>query len=82
MLGAGVIRPSVSDWHRLRSLFGSDVGLCGGVWTKDVFPLPLVDDCLDTLAGNVWYSKLDANSTYWQMKIIPENCSKNGLWVM
>jgi hypothetical protein len=32
MLGAGVIRPSVSDWHRLRSLFGSDVGLCGGVW--------------------------------------------------
>jgi hypothetical protein len=25
--------------------------------TKDVFPLPLVDGCLDTLAGNVWYSK-------------------------
>jgi hypothetical protein len=22
---------------------------------KDVFPLPLVDECLDTLAGNVWY---------------------------
>jgi hypothetical protein len=43
---------------------------------KDVFPLPLVDECLDTLAGNVWYSKLDANSAYWQVKIKPEDCSK------
>jgi hypothetical protein len=37
---------------------------------------PLVDECLDTLAGNVWYSKLDANSAYWQVKIKPEDCSK------
>jgi hypothetical protein len=44
--------------------------------TKDVFPLPLVDECFDTLAGNVWYSKLDANSAYWQVKIKPEDCSK------
>jgi hypothetical protein len=43
---------------------------------KDVLPLPLVDECLDTLAGNVWYSKLDANSAYWQVKIKPEDCSK------
>jgi hypothetical protein len=42
------------------------------VLVKDVFPLPLVDECLDTLAGNVWYSKLDANSAYWQVKIKPE----------
>ena len=40
------------------------------------FPLPLVDECLDTLPGNVWYSKLDANSAYWQVKIKPEDCSK------
>ena len=44
--------------------------------TKDVFPLPLVDECLETLAGNVWYSKLDAKSEYWQLKIKPEDCSK------
>ena len=29
-----------------------------------------------TLAGNVWYSKLDANSAYWQVNIKPEDCSK------
>jgi hypothetical protein len=37
------------------------------VTVKYVFPLPLIEECLDTLAGNIWYSKLDANSTYWQV---------------
>ena len=36
---------------------------------KDVFPLPLADNCLDTLAGNKWFSKIDANSAYWQIGI-------------
>lgn len=40
---------------------------------KDVFPLPMVEECLDTLAGNIWYSKLDANSAYWQIKIREED---------
>ena len=44
--------------------------------TKDVFLLPLADECLDTLAGNVRYSKQNANSAYWQVKIKPEDCSK------
>ncbi len=39
------------------------------VTRKDVYPLPLVEECLDTLAGNCWFSKLDANSAYWQVKI-------------
>lgn len=46
-----------------------DYRALNSVTTKDVFPLPLVDDCLDTLAGNKWFSKLDANSAYWQVKI-------------
>ena len=41
-----------------------------------MFPLPLVEECLDTLAGNIWYSKLDANSAYWQVKIKPEDRTK------
>ena len=46
------------------------------VTRKEVFPLPLVDQCLDTLAGNVWFSKLDANSAYWQIKVKPEDREK------
>jgi hypothetical protein len=43
------------------------------VTVKDVFPLPLVDDCLDNLASSVWFSKLDANSAYWQIWIKEED---------
>lgn len=35
-----------------------------------------VDDCLDTLAGNEWYSKLDANSAYWQVKLAEKDRRK------
>ena len=85
MLSAGVIRPSVSEWASapvlIRKRCGSvrwcvDYRALNALTIKDVFPLPLVDECLDTLAGNVWYSKLDANSAYWQVKIKPEDCSK------
>ena len=89
MLGAGVIRPSVSEWASdpvlIRKRCGSvrwcvDYRALNALTIKDVFPLPLVDECLDTLAGNVWYSKLDANSAYWQVKIKPEDCSKNSIY--
>jgi hypothetical protein len=85
MLGAGVIRPSVSEWASapvlIRKRCGSvrwcvDYRALNALTIKDVLPLPLVDECLDTLAGNVWYSKLDANSAYWQVKIKSEDCSK------
>jgi hypothetical protein len=85
MLGAGVIRPSVSEWASAPVLIRKrcesvrwcvDYRALNALTTKDVFPLPLVDECLDTLAGNVWYSKLDANSAYWQVKIKPADCSK------
>jgi hypothetical protein len=85
MLGAGVIQPSVSEWASapvlIRKRCGSvlwcvDYRALNALTTKDVFPLPLVDECLDTLAGNVWYSELDANSAYWQVKIKPEDRSK------
>ena len=80
MLGMGMIRPSVSERASapvlIRKRCGSvrwcvDYRALNALTTKDVFPLPLVDECLDTLAGNVWYSKLDANSAYWQVKIKP-----------
>jgi hypothetical protein len=46
------------------------------VTRKDVFPLPLIDECLDTLTGNVWFSKLDANSTFHQIRISPKDRQK------
>ncbi len=85
MLGAGVIQESISEWASapvlIRKRDGSvrwciDYRLLNDVTVKDVFPLPLIDDCLDTLAGSVWFSKLDANAAYWQIKIKEEDRKK------
>lgn len=46
------------------------------VTKKDVFPLPLIEDCMDALSGNVWFSKLDANSAYWQIPLEPGDREK------
>ena len=78
MLGAGLIQPSVSEWASAPVLIRKRCGCMRwcvdyralhALTTKDVSPLPLVDEGLDTLAGNVQYSKLDANSAYCQVKI-------------
>ena len=78
MLKSGVIQESTSEWASapvlIRKRDGSvrwciDYRALNDVTVKDLFPLPLVDDCLETLSGSVWFSKLDANSAYWQIKI-------------
>ena len=78
ILDAGVIQPSTSDWASapvlIRKRDGSvrwciDYRGLNNVTVKDVFPLPLIEDCMDSLAGKEWFSKLDANSAYWQIKI-------------
>lgn len=70
MLDAGVIKPFISEWASAPVSTCKYVGKRdGGVrWcidyrmlnsrsVKDVFPLPLIEGCLDTLAGNIWNSK-------------------------
>ncbi len=78
MLKAKVIQPSVSAWAAapvlIRKRDGQerwcvDYRALNKATVKDVYPLPLIEECLDTLAGNCWFSKLDANSAYWQVKI-------------
>ena len=85
MLKAGVIKPSISEWASapvlVRKRDGTvrwcvDYRALNSVTTKDVFPLPLVEDCIDTLAGNQWFSKLDANSAYWQVRVNEQDRKK------
>lgn len=78
MLKAKVIEPSSSEWASapvlIRKRDGQvrwcvDYRALNAVTRKDVYPLPLLDECMDTLAENTCFSKLDANSAYWQVPI-------------
>ena len=85
MLLAGVIQPSMSSWAAAPVLVRKKDG--GVRWCidyralnqrtkKDVFPLPSMSECIDSLDKNVWFSKLDANSAYWQIPMHPDSKEK------
>ena len=78
MLKAGIIQPSISEWTSapvlLRKRDGGvrwciDYRALNAVTRKDVYPLPNIEECLATLEANRWFSKLDANSAYYQVKL-------------
>jgi hypothetical protein len=46
------------------------------VTKNEVYPLPLIAECIDILAGNKWFSKLDANSAYYLVKMKEEDKPK------
>lgn len=43
---------------------------------KDAYPLPRIDDTLDTLAGSHRFCTLDLTSGYWQVEVDKEECQK------
>ncbi|GFT65334.1 hypothetical protein TNCV_1559771 [Trichonephila clavipes] len=46
------------------------------VTKKEIYPLPRIDDTLDTLASNTWFSILDLKSGYWQVELHPDDKEK------
>jgi len=94
MKGKGVTEESDSPWSSPVVLVRKDGSLrfCVGyrilneVTRNDCFPLPRIDDTLDTLAGAKWFSTLDLKSGYWQVALHPEDKEKTafstgqGLW--
>ena len=43
------------------------------VTKKDSYPLPKIDDTLDTLAGTMWFAPVDLQRGYWQVEIADKN---------
>ena len=82
MLAAGVIQPSSSEWASAPLLvwkkdgtlhYCIDYRALNVRTVKDAFPLPLIEECLDTLQGSIYFSCLDMASAYWQISMKPED---------
>ena len=82
----GVVKPSGSSWASPVVLvpkkdgtdrFCVDYRKLNGVTRKDVYPLPRIDDILDTLGGKKFFSTLDLAAGYWQIGLDAESTAKS-----
>ena len=85
MAAEGVIEPSQSEWGSPALLvpkpdgaprFCVDYRRLNAVTVKDSYPLPRMDECLDTLGDAQWFTTLDAQSGNWQVPVHPDDRHK------
>ena len=81
----GIVKPSTSPWSSPIVLvpkkdgtlrFCVDYRRLNSITKKDVYPLPRIDDILDTLGGCKYFSTLDLSSGYWQIEMDKESAEK------
>jgi len=85
MLQKGVIQPSISEWASLPVLvrkkdgnlrYCIDYRALNKVTVKDAFPLPRIENCIDSLPGNQFMSTLDMTAGYWQVEVSEQDRHK------
>jgi hypothetical protein len=83
MLEVGVVEKSNSPWISPVVLakkkdktwrFCVDYRKLNKLTTKDKFPLPRIDDLLDSLEGQCFFTSLDCFSGYWQIPLDNKSC--------
>ena len=85
MLKGGIIKPSTSQWASPVVLapkkdgtlrFCIDYRKLNAVTKRDAYPLPRMDDCLDSLGHANIFSTLDANWGYWHVPMQESDIEK------
>lgn len=82
MLKKGVIEPATTPWASPVVLapkkdgtyrFCVDYRRLNNITVRDSYPLPRMDDCIDSLGDAKYMSTLDCNSGYWQIPLKPSH---------
>ena len=82
MLEAGVICPGQSPWYNVVVLVRKKDGtLCFCVdfrclnvqMKKNSYPLPHIQEALESMVGSAHFSSMDFKSGFWQIKMVPES---------
>src|ERR1700733_12146728 len=85
MLAQNIVEPSISDWASNVVMvrkkdgtprFCTDYRAVNLKTRKDAYPLPLIGESLDTLAGARWFSTFDLRAGYHQLAVHPKNRHK------
>jgi hypothetical protein len=86
MQRSGVMEESDNPWSfpiiLVRKKYGKpsfclDYKKLNDVTQEDCFPLPRIDDTVDTLAGGIWFFTLNLKSGYWQVDVHSDDKEKN-----
>ena len=89
MLEVGVIRPSQSPWCNVVVLVWKKDGTlcfcvdfrCLNMWMKkDSYPLPHIQEALESMAKSVHFSSMDFKSGFWQIKMAPNHNNTRPSW--
>jgi hypothetical protein len=85
MLAQGAIEPTTCEWASpivmVPKLDGSlrfcvDYRKLNAILVPDTFPLPRMDECIDSLGKAAIFTTLDCNSGYWQIPVDPSDRDK------
>ena len=85
MLKQGLIKPSTSPWlfpvvvvRKKNGKFHFYVNYkpLNDITKKDTYPLPRIDEILDSLHQAQWFTTLDLASGYWQIRVKTEEQEK------
>jgi hypothetical protein len=88
LVDLGKMRPSNSEYACRVTLpvkkdgsrrFCGDYRPLNAQTRRDMFPMPLVEDVIDQLGKSVWFSALDLQSGFWQIRMALEDMKKTTL---
>ncbi len=85
MLSVGVIEPARCEWTSTIVLvpksdgslrFCVDYRRLNALTVREAYPLPRMDECIDSLGDATVFTTLECNSGYWQIPVHPDDRNK------